>query len=167
MIGHQTIGEQSRAGAFDRQRRAAVTVQPRLGKLLTTINTYANNLLSSTTDPYGRKSYNVYRSSDSALIRTIQGTVPADGVTDPGMQTRDLSPNAKYIVGDIVLDAERQVSQRIDGRGITASTTFDSRGRTIERREAFGTADEARTVTIYDANSNVICLLYTSPSPRD
>src|SRR5262249_45492536 len=78
-----------------RQRAVAVTVQPKVGTLLMTRSTFTNNLLTSSTDPYGRHVYNVYRPSDSALIRTIKGTVPVDGVADPATQGRDLNPNAK------------------------------------------------------------------------
>jgi YD repeat-containing protein len=64
--------------AYDyRQRLVGTTVQPRVGKTLTTTSTYVDNLLFSVTDPYGRKSYNAYRASDAKQIRKVQGTVPS------------------------------------------------------------------------------------------
>eukprot|EP00752_Nemacystus_decipiens_P015804 g14114.t1 len=135
-----------------------------------------DNLPFATIDPYGRASFMAYRSSDSAPIRTVTETIPGGSGIDPysgtyaqvTSLTRDLSfedattlgandvGGAEYLVSDLVLDAVAQPISIVDPRNIQYDTEFDSRGRTTARIEAVGTAIEARSELIYDANSNVI-----------
>jgi hypothetical protein len=70
-------------------------------------------------------------------------------------QTRDLNANAKYIIHDAIGDNDGHLTQVIDGRNVETHYEHDSRGREINKREAFGTAIEARTQTIYDVVGNV------------
>jgi len=148
---------------FDyRHRLSSSTVYPKQGFALTSSNTYSRNLLFSSSDPYGRKSFHNYRNSDSALVRTVRGTVPTYSLADftaVANVTRDLGNNAPFVVEDIELDAERQTLARIDGRNIRHTMSYDSRGRMFEAIEAesvggVASADAAKTVYEFDANSN-------------
>ena len=164
---------------YDYRHRAIENTQHvRDGKSLTTKTTYVDNLVFSTEDPYGRKSFNAYRASDSALIRTVQATLPGPtGEPTTYAQvlalTRTTTPNAQLLISDVILDEEGQQMATIDPRGIVHTSTFDSRGRTTLSVEAATTAGSydpatfdptddndldaiaAKTVTVYDAQSNV------------
>ena len=101
----------------------------------------------STEDPYGRKRFNAYRTSDNALIRTVQTTRPdlASEPTDFGqilsMVRRAGTPqrpavNADFLIQDSILDVEGQTIASIDPRGVVDAMVYDSRGRTIVSIEA-------------------------------
>jgi YD repeat-containing protein len=88
-------------------------------------------------DPYGRRKYYGYRASDETLICTITCTVPEQTLANFAAvwsQTRDLGPNAKYIVHDAIRDATGQLTQIIDGRGVETRHEYDSRGRETNKR---------------------------------
>ena len=167
-----------------RQRRIERTVQPRSGQTLTSKTVYIDNLVFSTEDPYGRKSFNAYRASDSALIRSVQATLPGPAgepadFADVLALTRSGTPsapdvNGEYLITDSELDAAGQQFATIDPRGVVHATEFDSRGRTVKSVEAatdaasYDPADfedgivetalaaiAAKTETDYDAQSNV------------
>jgi YD repeat-containing protein len=111
-------------------------------------NAYANNELFFDEDPYGRRKYSGYRASDGTLIRTITCTVPEQtfaSFTAVWNQTRNTAANAKFIIHDTIRDADRHLTQVIDGRGTETRYKCDSQGREINKREAFGTAIESRT----------------------
>jgi len=145
-----------------RHRTKNVTVYPRQGLALTSTNTYSKNLLFSSQDPYGRKSFHNYRASDSALIRTVRATVPSftlAGFAAVANATRDLANNAEYVIEDMELDADGQTIANVDGRNIRHTMKYDSRGRTIEMVEAesvggVASADAAKTVYEFDAQGN-------------
>ena len=145
---------------YDVQNRVVEVKQyPNANKMLSSKKAYQNNQLLYDEDPYGRRKYYGYRASDGTLIRTISCTVPEQTFANFAAvwsQTRDLGPNAKYIVHDAIRDATGQLTQIIDGRGIETRHEYDSRGREINKRQAFGTAVEARTETLYDLVGNVI-----------
>lgn len=145
---------------YDYRHRAVQTIiQPQSGRTLVSKRTYRNNRLFSTEDPYGRKRFSAYRSTDGALLRSIQGTVPQFALADFAAvlnQPRDLNPNATYLVTDNLPNAAGEQVETIDPRGISTKTTFDSRGRAIEQVAAFGTPVAAKTQTIYDADGNVL-----------
>ncbi|MBX2850875.1 MAG: hypothetical protein KTR15_03915 [Phycisphaeraceae bacterium] len=146
--------------------------------VLSTYYIYKKNLLYATVDPYGRATFHAYRAADNARIRTVSETTPGSvgldfvlgGNQDVLNLTRDLtfeglnlanitagtSGGADYLINDSVLDDERQTISRIDPRNIQHDTEYDSRGRVTASVTAVGTPTEARTETIYDANSNVI-----------
>jgi RHS repeat-associated protein len=154
-----TAGETTTYTYDYRQRVISTTVQPQVGHTLISTSTYTNNLLAQTTDPYGRNKYKVYRSSDAALIRMVQGTVPADGVgtsTVAATISRDLTPNAKFAVMDLVLDAEQQTLQTIDPLGTITTNTYDAQGRVIRSIVADTTAIAAKTETDFDAVGNAV-----------
>ena len=46
------------------------------------------------------------------------------------------TPNPDHLITDYVPDAAGQIVQTIDPRGITQSTTYDSRGRVTNQFEA-------------------------------
>ncbi|MFN4874812.1 MAG: RHS repeat-associated core domain-containing protein [Akkermansiaceae bacterium] len=76
--------------------------------------------------------------------------------------TRDLNPNAAYLITDAIHDAEGQTLVSTDARGIKTWMQYDKLGRNTLTIQALGTPDEVRMETIYDDNSNVI----ESRSPR-
>lgn len=152
-------GETITYGYDYRQRMVSETVQPRGGVSLTTIRTYVNNLLFCETDRYGRTKYFGYRSSDGELIREIQGTVPSftlANFTAVLNQTRDATPNAKFLITDYQLDNDGQRVAVIDGNNVTLAQAFDSRGQLTQRVEASGTPIAATTGYLYDADGNII-----------
>ena len=152
-------GETTTYGYDYRQRLVTTTVQPRVGVTLTTTRTYLNNLLFSETDPYGRTKYFGYRTSDAALIREIQGTVPSFTLADFNAvmnQTRDATPNAQFLITDYQLDGDGQRVATIDGNNNTLAQSFDSRGHLVQAVEASGTPIAATTGCLYDANGNLI-----------
>lgn len=147
-----------------RQRIVQTKVYPRRDpgeqdglKVLVTSNTYINNLLDSTEDPYGRKTFYTYRSGDSALYSIMQATRPLVGSEYP---YRDFwSPNSFCLVTDYTLNNSGQVIATIDPRYIKHSTVYDSRGRATDRfdyDDYSGTNVVAHSQTIYDADSNVV-----------
>lgn len=152
-------GETTSYGYDYRQRLVSTTVQPRVGVSLTSTRTYLNNLLFSEKDPYGRIKYFGYRSSDGALIREIQGTVPSFTLADftaVTNQTRSTAANATYLITDYTLDNIGERTAIIDGNNITLAQTFDSRSQLVQRIEASGTAVAATTGFLYDADGNTI-----------
>lgn len=145
------------------------------GQLVNT-TIYRDNLRFASVDPYGRATFYYYRSADSALIRTVKETVPGgSGIdldtgtfADVIALTRDLDfedaatlvstdrGGAAYLITDMIKDTEGQTTSIIDPRNIQHDTVFDSRGRTFESVAAVGTTVEAKSQTIYDAQSNVV-----------
>ena len=127
---------------------------------LTTTSLYVNNLLRQTTDPYGRKTYVVYRPSDARMVRQVQGLIPADGIADYTAATalaRSASvSNPAYLITDYVLDAAGQQTDIVDPRGITSHFDYDSRARLTDQTEASSDATvSGHTHMIYDAQSNI------------
>ena len=93
---------------------------PRSGVTLVAGTQFNDEQLYSTTDPYGRKTYRAYDATDGRLIRTVHATVPEWTPPAPiGTQTlsqallaitRDTSPNAKYIISEIVYGASGRIT---------------------------------------------------------
>ncbi|MBX2852628.1 MAG: hypothetical protein KTR15_12890 [Phycisphaeraceae bacterium] len=146
------------------------------GELVST-TVYRDNLRFASVDPYGRATFYAYRAADSAMIRTVKETVPGgSGIdldtgtfTDVINLTRDLSyedaaalgattsgGGAAYLITDVVKNAVGQTTSTIDPRNIQHDRVYDSRGRTVESVTAVGTTVEAKSETVYDAQSNVI-----------
>ncbi len=121
LVADQIVnGEKTRFDYDYRHRLKKTTVYPRVGVTLASTTTYKDNLVFKQTDPYGRSTFNNYRGSDAALLRTIQGTVPEFTLADYaaiGAKTRDLNANAQYLITDYDLDAEAQTIGVIDPRG--------------------------------------------------
>ena len=141
-----------------RNRVIATTKYAANGVALITKTTYLNNLVFSKEDPYGRKTYYLYRDSDTQKIRTVKGLVPSFELADftaVEALARDLQANADYLITDYELDEEGQKVATIDPRGIRHEMTYDSRGRNTQSTEAAGTAVAATSSTEFDANSNV------------
>lgn len=69
--------------------------------------------------------------------------------------TRDLSPNAPYLITDRLTDAEGQTLTTTDARGIETLQLHDSLGRTLRSFEAITLPEERLTETDYDDASNV------------
>ena len=126
--------------------------------LITKSHFYRNQLLF-TEDPYGRRTYNSYRSSDSQLIRSVQetmsGAVSASSFNHVNNLSRDLANNAAYLITDYEKDVEGQATATIDPRGILHEIDYDCRGRARLQIRAVGSFDQI-TETLFDANSNVI-----------
>ena len=147
-----------------RHRSLQMTSHPRTGQTLTSSSTYLDNLLFSSTDPYGRKSFYAYRPSDNAQVRTIQATIPspagepatfaaAEGLARAGTPASPV-PNALFLISDNILDAEAQQVATIDPRGVVHTSSFDSRGRTIQTVEAaYEAAAHTVTVPTFDPDS--------------
>jgi len=144
--------------AYDyRQRRLATTVQPRVGVTLTSSTTYLNNLLFSEHDPFGRSTYYAYRSSDGAMIRQIQGTVPSftlANFTAVTSQTRDQTANAQFLITDFTLDNDAQRVGIVDARANQVSQAYDSRRQRTRKIDAVGSPVAATTAYLYDPNGN-------------
>ncbi len=144
-----------------RHRLAQSTVQPRVGKTLTSKQVYIDNKLFSSEDPYGRKTFYAYRTSDARLARTIQATVPSVtyatfAAVAAATRAPANTPNPTSLITDYTLNNEGQTTATMDPLGITHTVLFDSRGRTIEQVAASGTAVASKTKTIYDLASRVI-----------
>ena len=130
-------------------------------KALVSSTTYLDAKVFSTTDAYGRRSFSLYRASDSAQIRSVQELVPGgagdiSSFAQVGALTRNLDPNPAYIITDSELDAVGQQIASIDAKGIRSTVTLDSRGRSIRTVQAAGTAVAIVSETDYDANGQVI-----------
>jgi RHS repeat-associated protein len=70
--------------------------------------------------------------------------------------TRDLNPNAPYLIEDAIHDAEGQTLITTDARGIHTWREYDKQGRNTLTIMAVGTADEIRSQNSYDDNSNLL-----------
>ena len=141
-----------------RHRRVKTIKHPRNGQILESTSTYVNNLLFSTEDYYGRKTYNAYRASDSALIKTIRGTVPSYSLADFAAvksEVRDLTNNANYLITEYGHDDSGLTLEVTDPRGIRHTTDYDSRRRMIRQTSAANSL-ALITETSYDDQSNVI-----------
>ncbi|MDA3963818.1 MAG: hypothetical protein PF961_23765 [Planctomycetota bacterium] len=161
-------GERVDYGYDYRQRLVATTRYPRSGLALTSRKAYRDNLLFSTTDPYGRSTWFAYRSGDKELVRHVKATVPAFDPAAVSALTRDAGLNAAYLITDFTIDAVGQRTETIDPRGIIHRASFDSRGRVTKRVEAAARLEggaviaetdpriAAITETDYDSQSNVI-----------
>ena len=156
-----TAGDKTSYEYDYKNRLVATTVYPNANKTLTSQQHYVNNQLFASEDPYGRKKFFAYDATDGRLIRQIQGTVPSVSYADNAavlnkVRDPDGTPNSTSIIQDLLYDAEGQTTSMFDGRGIEHRTAYDSRGRTTEQIQAFGTAVAAKTQTLYDANGNVL-----------
>jgi RHS repeat-associated protein len=110
-------------------------------KSLVSTSTYLNNKLFSTTDTYGRKSYNLYRGCDNAQVRIVQELVPgAVGQLVAYAQVaailRDTNPNPAYLITDSELDAAGLITAIIDPKGVRSEITYDIQGRNIRSVQA-------------------------------
>jgi RHS repeat-associated protein len=164
-------GETTSFGYDNENKRITVARQVRGGLMLTSTTFYdVEDRQSHVSDPYGRKTYVVYDINDR-VSRTVQETVP-NALTVPAGQaardtylnglTRNLGPNATYLISDASYDAQGQLLTQTDPRGVVRKTTYDARGRTFEQFEAFGTPEEAKTQMAYDPQGNPLQIL----SPR-
>lgn len=144
-------------------RLIETTTYPNTNTSLTTSQTYLNNKLFSVSDPYGRKQFFAYRSSDGERIREVQFTIPGaqdtpGDFTDVLNLTRgtDPDPNGAYVITDYEQDANGNTIETVDGRGISRTVTYDSRDRLIEQLSAAGTSEAAKIETVYDDQDNVV-----------
>lgn len=69
--------------------------------------------------------------------------------------TRDLTPNAPYLITDQIHDAEGQVLTSTDPRGIESLRLYDVLGRTLRSFEAITLPEERLTETDFDEASNL------------
>lgn len=70
--------------------------------------------------------------------------------------TRDLSPNASYLITDRLTDAEGQILVTTDARGIESLRLYDVLGRVVRSFEAITLPEERLTETDYDKASNIV-----------
>ena len=141
-----------------RDRVVATTKYAANGIALITKTSYLNNLVFKKEDPYGRKTYYLYRDSDTKKVRTVRGLVPSFELADftaVEVLARDLQANADYLITDYELDEEGQTVATIDPRGIRHENIYDFRGRKIQSTQAASTSVAATSSTEFDANSNV------------
>ncbi len=112
-----------------------------------------------TEDHWGRRSYNGYRTSDGAKVRTIQ--CAHDGITYANNSavmaaTRVDGLNDTSIIADAILNDAGEVTDIYDARGIQTTVVFNSRGQVTIRTEAVGETVERKTETDYDVAGNAI-----------
>lgn len=147
-------GETTTYGYDDYNRRVSTTVRPNTATLLTDYTVYDTaRRVDHRIDRYGRKTFHVYDLNDR-MVRTVQETVPGGVSGPPAGLPRVLTPNAPYLIADVVHDAAGQVLARFDGRGIQKKTEYDGQGRTIREIEAFGAAEAGKTEYDYDPQGN-------------
>ncbi|MCG8649118.1 MAG: hypothetical protein MI861_04760, partial [Pirellulales bacterium] len=170
-IPRQTVrnGQKSESTIDYRGRRVSSKTCPRVGVELESTQTYIDNQLFCSEDPYGRKTYYAYDATDGRLIRTVTGTTAEFSLADFSAVlnlTRDYTANADYIIQDTVFDAAGNVLRSHDGRNMASAFEYDSRGRqTAMVADAdytdrgtlsnLATALALRTETDYDLNSRV------------
>ena len=171
--GTNLVATRTRAGetteyAYDHRQRVVETrVKPNTGTTLASKQTYTDNQLTATEDPYGRKTFHAYDASDGRLIRSAQATSPSVTFADQAAilaEVRSATNNSPLLITDYLYDAAGQTTSVIDPRGIASTSEYDSRGRTIRSLQAANTvaaggspaALSAKTETIYDAASRVI-----------
>ncbi|MFT3764627.1 MAG: hypothetical protein QM820_03780 [Minicystis sp.] len=158
-------GERTIFSYDDHNRLVATTRQPSTATTLTEGTVLdAARRVDRTTDPYGRRTFYVYDLDDRA-VRTVQETAPGAVVPPAPQAARDayllglprvLSGNAAYLVTETAYDAAGQVVSRTDGRGFTATFTYDAQGRLTRKIEAAGTPAEARTEYDRDPQGNLL-----------
>ena len=144
-----------------RHRLVETKTQPRVGKTLSSKQVYIDNKLFSSEDPYGRKTFYAYNTSDARLIRTNQATIPSVTYANFAAVTAATrapasTANPTSLITDYTLNSEGQTTATIDPLGNTHTVLFDSRGRAIEQVAASGTAVASKTKTIYDLASRPI-----------
>ena len=89
-----------------------------------------------------------------AGIHTITYNDPRDQFLEN--LTRDLNPNAKYLISDRLTDAEGQTLLTTDPRGIQTLMLYDVLGRVVRKFTAVTDPEELLSETDYDTASNVI-----------
>ena len=139
-----------------RDRLIDQRVYPYAGKTLRTEHEYRCNRLFSTRDPYGRMTYMAFSESDpTEMIRTIRCNRPGYTFADTNAvmnATRNLAPNAIYLIADAIKNEAGDIVEMIDGKGISTTYEYDDQGR----RTKTTAANLAITESIYDAAGNVI-----------
>ncbi len=114
----------------------------------------------SRTDAYGRSTYFLY-DMNNRLIRTVTETIP-NSIIDTTQAalatlTRDLSPNAAYLITDTITDAVGQRIASIDARSILHTSSYDFQGRLVSQTEAAATVSDIETA--YAANTDIYGLI--------
>lgn len=156
-IEHNVAGSKTKFVYDYRGRRIQTTVYPRANVELMSSNSYVDNRLFSSQDPYGRKSFYGYDVTNGRMIRQVIGTVPSYSLANFAAvmaAVRNQSPNATFLVNDSVYDSAGRLESRFDPRGIETRFEYDSRNRMTNQRAAYGTSIETRTETVLDAVGN-------------
>jgi len=100
--------------------------------------------------------------NDLDTINTHKVTYTCDRDLFLEALTRDLTPNASYLITESIYDSEGQRLITTDARGNNTWTQYDELGRTTLTIAAVGTPSEIRSEQDYDDNSNLV----ESRSPR-
>jgi RHS repeat-associated protein len=149
---------------YDYRNHLAATVsRPGTAAALTRSAEYVYNRLQVSADAYGRKTHYVY-DANIRVRRTVRELVPGGAGTIPVSQTqrdayllarpRLATLNPAYVVEDTEYDAAGNTLASIDANGNRSEFVYDANTRLVEQKEAVGTAVEAKTQFVYDANGN-------------
>ena len=143
-----------------RRRSIREKVQPYEGRDLYYERAYISNRLFYEEDPYNRRQYFAYRTSDVSLVRTVQGTHRDAELNSFGEVlnlARDAgSTNASFLITDYLHNSDGQVVETIDPNGNRQASSYDDRGRMVSETNAFGTTIESTTSYVHDEASNVV-----------
>jgi len=145
---------------YDQNDRVTRTVRGLVPNALTNVPAIVANSTQTATPG----SYTLTDKDGNTLTTTGTHSVTYTDPRDLFLKnlSRDLSPNAKFLITDTIYDAEGQTLISTDARGIKTWHEYDSLGRNTLTINAVGTPDEIRSEQIYDDNSNLV----ESHSPR-
>lgn len=145
--------------SYDYRRRVKEQiVYPHATRNLKSSVDYLNNRVFKETDAYGRSKYYSY-DSDGDLKRTVQAThqdVLLSNFADVNALTRSTTHNASHLIVDYQYDNSGNLTQVTDANGNVSQSVYDSRNQETAQLAAVGTAQEARTKTIFDTAGNVV-----------
>ncbi|MFO0940477.1 MAG: RHS repeat-associated core domain-containing protein [Pirellulales bacterium] len=152
---------------FDHRGRTIKEItRPRSGTVLESQYSYIGDKLYNSIDPYGRKTYRAYDATDQRLIRAVVTTQSGWAPPTPGVNetentvllnlSRDTTPNAFYVIHDLVYDAGGHLVESYDPLMTRTHITRDSRNRQTNRYQAYTTSLETQTQTLYDAQGNTV-----------
>lgn len=135
---------------------------PSQGKVLTSNSAYnADEVLFSTTDAHGCRSFYAYRRPDMVVVREVRELVPGSlgNLADEAAVlavARATGANPGYTVTDYAKDLDGRTLISTDAIGVKSLTTYDAAGRVAAVTKAAGLPEEVTTFTAYDGAGRVL-----------
>ena len=145
-----------------RQRRTTIARNATATKVLTESLGYdgADRVISHT-DPYQRRTFQVYHPKNNWVVRTIRELIPGGVPAGTALATvaRPTAANPPFVIEDRTYDNAGQLLTVVDGRGITSRYEYDAQGRQTAMIQASAvpsglTALSYRMEFRYDAAGN-------------